>query len=410
MDPNVTPDTAAMTPEMAVEQINKMVADKLQNLLTQADLDAVKSELNTIKSLELKSDDLMKAIAKMEGRLEAQSEKGHKGTEVKAPKTVAGAMVKAYSDNVDKIKDSVEKGQNFTLEVKMPSPVEDTITGDYGGNIALSTLEPEVNRIARPTRRMMEISNVGTTASKYVVYIQQTTQASSAWTAEAELKADGQIQWEEVSSEVKKIAGSIKVSKEMLADLAFVRSEINTVLMEQIEQSIDYSMIQGAGGSDLNGLIGNIPNFNAGTFAGTIIGANIIDVLQVCKAQIQAANFQPTHVVMNPEDKAKLELTKTSTGEYTYPMFFTGAENIAGLIVVASNNIAAGTIIVGDFSKLIVKVREAVNLTVGYENDDFTRNMVTIIAEARLVQYIRNNDVYAFVEADLATAIAALEV
>ena len=31
-------------------------------------------------------------------------------------------------------------------------------------------------------------------------------------------------------------------------------------------------------------------------------------------------------------------------------------------------------------------------------------------AEARLVQYIRNNDVYAFVEADLATAIAALEV
>ena len=67
------------------------------------------------------------------------------------------------------------------------------------------------------------------------------------------------------------------------------------------------------------------------------------------------------------------------------------------------------TIIVGDFSKLIVKVREAVNLTVGYENDDFTRNMVTIIAEARLVQYIRNNDVNAFVEADLATAIAALE-
>jgi len=49
-------------------------------------------------------------------------------------------------------------------------------------------------------------------------------------------------------------------------------------------------------------------------------------------------------------------------------------------------------------------------LTVGYENDDFTRNMVTIIAEARLVQYIRNNDIKAFVEADLATAIAALEV
>lgn len=398
-----------LTPEAAIEKINGLVAEKMANVPTKEDLDAVKTELEGIKSLELKSDELMKTIAKLEGRIEALNEKGHNQPEAKQPKSLAGKMVKAYTDNIKTIKDSIEKGQNFTLEVKAAGD-EDTIIDDYSGTYALTTLEPEVNRIARPVRRMLEISNVGTTASKYVVYIQQTEQAVSAWTDEAELKLAGEIKWEEVSSEVKKIAGSIKVSKEMLDDLAFVRSEINTVLMEQIEQAIDYSMVNGAGGSDLNGLIGNVPNFNAGNFAGTIVGANIIDVLQVCKAQIQAANFQPTHVVMNPEDKAKLELTKTSTGEYTYPMFFTGAENIAGLIVVASNNITAGTIIVGDFSKLIVKIREAVNLTVGYENDDFTRNMVTIIAEARLVQYIRNNDVNAFVEADLATAIAALEV
>ena len=405
---NGTPEAGAMTPEMAVEVINKMVAEKMQNLLTQADLDSVKSELNGIKSLELKSDELMKAIAKMEGRIEAASEKSHKGADVKSPKGLAGKLSKAYADNITTIKDSVAKGQNFTLEIKAAGDM--TIDNDYSGTYALSTLDPEVNRIARPTRRMMEIANVGTTASKFVVYIQQTQQADSAWTAESVKKENGEIKWEEVSSEVKKIAGFVKVSKEMLEDLAFVRSEINTVLMEQIEQAIDYSMINGAGGTDLNGLIGNVPGFAAGNFAGTIVGANIIDVIQVCKAQIQAANFQPTHVVMNPEDKAKFELTKTSTGEYTYPMFFTGAENVAGLIVIASNNVTAGTILVGDYSKLIVKVREAVNLTVGYENDDFTRNMVTIIAEARLVQYIRNNDVNAFVEADLATAIAALEV
>jgi HK97 family phage major capsid protein len=408
MDPNVTPDTAAMTPEMAVEQINKMVADKLQNLLTQADLDAIKSEMEGYKSLQVKSDELMKAIAKMEGRIEAKSEKIHNEPTSKNPKGLAGKLSKAYADNIATIKDSVAKGQNFTLEVKAAGDM--TIDNDYSGTYALTTLDPEVNRIPRPTRRMMEIANVGTTASKFVVYIQQTQQASSAWTAESIEKHNAEIKWEEVSSEVKKVAGFVKVSKEMLEDLAFVRSEINTVLMEQIEQAIDFSMINGAGGTDLNGIIGNVPTFNAGTFAGTIIGANIIDVIQVAKAQIQAADFMPTHIVMNPEDKAKFELTKTSTGEYTYPMFFTGAENVAGLIVVASNNISAGTILVGDFSKLIVKVREAVNLTVGYENDDFTRNMVTIIAEARLVQYIINNDFTAFVEADLATAIADLEV
>jgi hypothetical protein len=83
--------------------------------------------------------------------------------------------------------------------------------------------------------------------------------------------------------------------------------------------------------------------------------------------------------------------------------------NVAGLMVVSSNNIAAGTLLVGDFTKLNLKFREDVNLQVGYENDDFTRNMVTILAEARLVSYVKGNDVNAFVEADLATAIAAID-
>ena len=48
--------------------------------------------------------------------------------------------------------------------------------------------------------------------------------------------------------------------------------------------------------------------------------------------------------------------------------------------------------------------------TVGYVNDDFQRNMVTILAEARLVQYVKANDYPAFVDGVVATAIAALAV
>jgi hypothetical protein len=36
--------------------------------------------------------------------------------------------------------------------------------------------------------------------------------------------------------------------------------------------------------------------------------------------------------------------------------------------------------------------------------------MVTILAEARLVQYVKENDYPAFVDGNIATAIAALEV
>jgi HK97 family phage major capsid protein len=398
-----------LTPEQVVEKINGLFSEKFATIPTKDEVAQLKSELDNFKSIEVKNSEMEKAIAKMEGRIEAMSEKAVDAPKTQGAKTLKEALVKTYSDNVKAITDSIEKGNRITLDVK----TDTTIDGDYSGNVALSVLEPGVNRIARPIRRIREISNVGTTTSKFVTYIQQTQNVTpgaegTLWVNEAGAKFNGEVKYEEVSEEVKKIAAYIKVSKEMLADLSFVRSEINTELMEAIEQNIDYSLVNGAGGVDLNGLLSVAPAFSAGTFAGTIPGANISDLIRVAKAQIQAANFQPTHVVLNPEDVAKIELTKTSSGEYTYPAFWDANMMLAGLTIVSSNNITAGTLVVGDFTKFNIKFREDMNMSVGYENDDFTRNMVTILCEARLVAYIKGNDVDAFVQSDIATDIALI--
>ena len=398
-----------LTPEQVVEKINGLFSEKLATIPTKDEVAQLKSELDNFKSIEVKNSEMEKAIAKMEGRIEAMSEKAVDAPKAKGAKTLKEALVKTYSDNVKAITDSIEKGNRITLDVK----TDTTIDGDYSGNVALSVLEPGVNRIARPIRRIREISNVGTTTSKFVTYIQQTKQVAptgegTLWVNEAGAKFNGEVKYEEVSEEVKKVAAYIKVSKEMLADLSFVRSEINTELMEAIEQTIDNSLINGAGGVDLNGLLSAAPNFSAGTFAGTIPGANISDLIRIAKAQIQAANFEPTHVLLNPEDVAKIELTKTSSGEYTYPAFWDANMMLAGLMIVSSNNITAGTLVVGDFTKFNIKFREDMNMSVGYENDDFTRNMVTILCEARLVAYIKGNDVDAFVQSDIATDIALI--
>jgi hypothetical protein len=104
-------------------------------------------------------------------------------------------------------------------------------------------------------------------------------------------------------------------------------------------------------------------------------------------------------------------MTKTTTGEYTYPNFAVGmAPNmqLSGLVIISSTNIAADNFLVGDFTKFNVRVREGVNIQVGYEGDDFARNMVSILAEARLCSFVKQNDVTAFVTGDFTTAIAAL--
>ena len=98
---------------------------------------------------------------------------------------------------------------------------------------------------------------------------------------------------------------------------------------------------------------------------------------------------------------------------YTYPMYLPtqdgmGEMRIAGMRVISSTYIAQDKYIVGDLSKLNVRFRDNISMSVGLDADDFTRNMVTILAEARLVSYVKNNQKPAFVVGNILADVAAI--
>jgi hypothetical protein len=367
-----------LTPEEVVEKLNNTFAEKMSNVPTNEDVDALKSDLESLKNLEVKSQELEKSIAKFEGKLEAMSEKA---TEPKAEKLSIGqAVAKAYEKNLDAIKDAVEKGGKMSLNIKTT-----TITADYTGDYALTDFDSEVDRTVRKRYGILE-------------------------------NVKGEPTWAEVSEEVKKIASYVKVSKEMLDDLSFIRGEINNDLMEGVREGIEEALLNGTGATgQIKGLINasmGLPAYN-GNFDDQIQDANITDLMRIAKAQIEASNFSPTHVVLNPEDIAKLQLTKASDGMYTYPMFLPtqagdGEMSIAGMRVISSTYMPVGDYLVGDMSKVNVKFRDDMNLSVGLDTDDFTKNMITILAEARLVSYVKNNQKPAFVYGDIATDVALI--
>ena len=208
----------------------------------------------------------------------------------------------------------------------------------------------------------------------------------------------------------------MKVSKEMLEDLSFIRAEINNDLMLSVREGIENALIQGVPGS-INGLLDpgmGLPVFGAGSFALSIPNANITDLLRVVMAQIEQANFTPTHVIMNPEDIAKLQLTKGTDNTYTYPMYLPtqdgmGEMRVAGMRIISSTYIAQDKYVVGDLSKLNVRFRNDIAMSVGLDANDFTRNMVTILAEARLVSYVKANQKPAFVVGTISTDITAID-
>jgi hypothetical protein len=186
--------------------------------------------------------------------------------------------------------------------------------------------------------------------------------------------------------------------------------------MEGVREGIEEALLNGTGATgQIKGLINasmGLPGYN-GNFDDQIQDANITDLMRIAKAQIEASNFSPTHVVLNPEDIAKLQLTKASDGMYTYPMFLPtqagdGEMSIAGMRVISSTYMPVGDYLVGDMSKVNVKFRDDMNLSVGLDTDDFTKNMITILAEARLVSYVKNNQKPAFVYGDIATDVALI--
>lgn len=397
-----------LTPEQVVEKINTLIAEKTANSVSKTELDAFKTQLT---SLEGKADttEVKTAIAKLEGIVEGMKEE-KKASNVSL-KSVGQAIADAYETSIDKIKDVAEKGGLMSLDIKAVGTM--SITSNYsGGNVVLSQLEAGVTRIARRMPFLRALVNTAGTTSKYVTYIESNGQEGDAgMTAEGAQKSQADFNIVETSVAVKKVTAFIKVSKEMIADLPFMRNEINNELMEIVELKLDAQILSGDGlGDNLTGILTNAVAWTAGTFANLYVAPNETDVLRVAIAQIQGNLFNPNYIVLHPEDVAKMELTKTSTGEYTYPvtLMIDGVARVKGVPVIENVGITAGTFLIGDFTKSNLRIREDLNIQVGYVNDDFTKNLMTILCEARAVHYVKANHYKAFVKGTFSTAKTAL--
>lgn len=390
----------------------KEAAEKSTEAVTElkGKMDAFRTELDAAKEGGVS----MEIIEKMQSHLDTLDVKLQGRAAIKGHiKTMADDVAEKFEEKA--VKDALAELKNnraasVGLEVKAPV----TITlGSYAGQ-ALTT---EIDRVisAAPNRYPLfrNIVNVATIRGNKVTWVnKEATEGSAGMTAEGAKKS--QISWTytEESADVKKITAFVKVSKESLDDLDFLRSEINTDLREEIELKLDEEISSGDGvGQNLKGILTYAPAFSVtGTsFATAVFNANRLDVLRTAIALVKKNRFNPNYVVISPMDGALMDLEKGTDGHYIMPPFVTSdGTRIAGVIVIENEAIAEGNFLVGDFSKSNLRIREEININIGYENDDFTKNLVTILAEMRAVHYIKKHHVPAFVKGTFAAAITAI--
>jgi len=202
-----------LTPEQAIEKIDNLFTEKSAEFSTKKEMEAhvgeIKSSIESLNGLTEKNAELEKVIAKFEGKLEAFTEKAQV---VSAPKlSLKEKIFQVYKDNVEAIKEAIEKGSRINLSVK-----DTTILANYEGTYALTDFDTQVDRTVRKRYGILENSNTGATSGKFVTYVQQTEDSKIGWSTEAEAKTEGSPAWEEVSEEVKILLHTLKFQKKCL--------------------------------------------------------------------------------------------------------------------------------------------------------------------------------------------------
>lgn len=211
-------------------------------------------------------------------------------------------------------------------------------------------------------------------------YVQDTSapyNQAIAPTAEGSLKPEVTNTFALKTVVPKTLAHWLTASKQILADASALRGFLDSRLLYGLVRKLEYQVVRGDGtGQNFVGLLNVAPNAGA-----AVAGDNAFDTLAKACAVVDASGWLSDTVCLNPIDVTALSLAKGDDGHY----IMSSAYNpLAGKVIVPSPEITIGEYLVGDFARgAQLFEREAANVVAGFQNDDFVKNLVTLLAEMR---------------------------
>ena len=260
-----------------------------------------------------------------------------------------------------------------------------SIFGTGGASGKLTTVLPLEPPLSVPLTIADLIPSIPITQGNSATWPIVTTRTRAATTSQTEgsAKPGAAYVFDVASAVLLTKAAWVKVSTQFLEDAPGLAAYINADLPYMVRQTEEEYLAAGLyGGSPLS------VNGSQLDLAGT---ENAFDAIQEAIALIRLNGGRADGIIIDPFDWAELLTVKWGTGAtqsgYVGGGPFTPTGNPWGLRVVVSDAATQGLPIVGDFARA-AKVYRRGGLTVRSTNadgTDFVKNIVTILAEMRLV-------------------------
>lgn len=272
------------------------------------------------------------------------------------------------------------------------------------GDLVQTTRLPGI--ITPPDRRMTirDLITPGRMDGNALEYVKETGFTNNAgMVAEGAKKPESSLKYDLVSTTAKVIAHFVKASRQILDDASQLASIIDGRLRYGLAFKEEQQLLSGDGtGQNLLGILPQATAFSA-PFDPDLV--TLIDRIRLGMLQAQLAEYPASGIVLHPTDWAKIELTKDTTGRYIIgnPQGSIGA-SLWNLPVVTTQAIAEGKFLTGAFrlgAQLFDRWQARVEVATENE-DDFVKNLVTVLAEERLALAVYRPE--AFIYGDLVEA------
>jgi hypothetical protein len=268
------------------------------------------------------------------------------------------------------------------------------IAGDTGsppepGNVHTDPARrPGVSMLGMRQRRVLDLFPAVPVDSNAAIATRETllVEPTAGQAHEGAAKPSAGIVYDAVERPVVTVAAHVTASRQVLADSPALESAIRSRLLNMLLSIVERQMLVGAGGpGEMSGLTSS---GNHSVFTPTS-GDTALDSIRRARTLVELADFVPRAVVLHPADWEGIELGKTSQGVYVAGegaarFVESGLDGAWRMEVVLSRSMPIGKLAVLDPGAAgYVADRQQATLEVGFVNDNFTRNLVTLLAELR---------------------------
>lgn len=205
--------------------------------------------------------------------------------------------------------------------------------------------------------------------------------------------------WKDAVANKETIAGYVPVSKDTLLDYDELLDIIEHDLLLDLGEKTDAKYLTG---DSSTGITGVLETEGILTFADEMAGVYFDAIRKMRTKVIRTARRIPTHVCVSPEIKEAIDLYKTETGYYQA----LGSDVYWGMRVIEDENCPG--ILVYDSMAARRRSIHGTTVEVGYVNDQFIKNELSVLAEHTKALQVRYPDAFCYAsKEDLDKAPAA---